>query len=812
MRAKLAWAYLAAAVAAALPGLVAAQEHTPTAISDIRQETNERSTRLTVECSGPLAYTYYSPDPLTLVVDIPEMDASKVPSRINVGSREVESIRVTSMARADGRSLARLEVRLASLAPYQIYSKGKELTLIFERPAALAKAAPSDPAKADEPKVYAPAKPVAPAKPAATTPEAQPAPDTSSTVEAAPKPAPAAPVHAQAAPDRRPAATAPRASKILAVSSSTDDGRLAVTVKANGTLNHQDFFLGNPSRLVVDFTDVTSAAQMRTVEVGTDPVQKARIAQFSTTPSRVARLVLDLSAKAPYQIVDRADGVQIVFGEGTTPAPMALAAMRSPEPAPEPQIMPAPAPAPVLPMPMLPEPQIANMSPGPLAAQEIGPATGAKKYTGAPISLDFKDGDLQDIFRLFADISGLNVVVNPGVSGKVTLTLREVPWDQALDLILKTNGLGYTLEDNVIRIARLSDLQREEQDKRKLAEEKALAGDLQVVRKRLSYAKATNLEPTIKKVALSPRGSITLDERTNTMIITDLESFLAKAVDLIADLDRATPQVEIEARIVVTTRSFVRQLGIQWGFLNQNTAQFGNTTGLTFPNSVILNGSGLGTLTPGGQTNLSDTAGIGPTPRGYAVNLPAGSANTALGLSMGNVLGSFSLDAALTALENQGRGRILSTPRITTQNNQQAEIKQGIQLPYQSSANNTVQVQFKDATLTLKVTPQITDAGTVILVLDVQNDTPDFSRQVGTGVANSSVPPINTQSAKTTVLVKDGATAVIGGIYQSTEDNSRGRTPFLGNIPILGYLFRNSSVRSENAELLLFITPRIVKS
>ena len=470
-----------------------------------------------------------------------------------------------------------------------------------------------------------------------------------------------------------------------------------------------------------------------------------------------------------------------------------------------------PAPAPVMPMPILPEPQMAPMSSGPLAAQEIGPAAGAKKYTGSPISLDFKDGDLQDIFRLFADISGLNVVVNPGVSGKVTLKLNEVPWDQALDLILKTNGLGYTLEDNVIRIARLSDLQKEEQEKRKLSEEKALAGELRVERKRLSYAKAATLEPTIKKVALSPRGTITLDERTNTMILQDLDSYLSKALDLIADLDRATPQVEIEARIVVTTRSFVRQLGIQWGFLNQQTPQFGNTTGLSFPNSIILNGSGLDNLSPGGQQALSTVAGIGTANRGYAVNLPAGSANTALGVSMGNILGSFSLDAALTALENQGRGRILSTPRITTQNNQQAEIKQGIQLPYQSQSNNTVQVQFKDATLTLKVTPQITDAGTVILNLDVQNDTPDFSRQVGTGVTGSSVPPINTQSAKTTVLVKDGATAVIGGIYQSTEDNSRGRTPFLGNIPILGYLFRNSSVRSENAELLLFITPRIVK-
>ena len=277
----------------------------------------------------------------------------------------------------------------------------------------------------------------------------------------------------------------------------------------------------------------------------------------------------------------------------------------------------------MLPAPLLPEPQIQPLSSGPLAAQEVGPATGAKKYTGAPISLDFKDGDLQDIFRLFADISGLNVVVNPGVSGKVTLKLNEVPWDQALDLILKTNSLGYTLEDNVIRIARLGDLQREEQEKRKLAEEKALAGDLVPYRARLSYAKAAGLEPTIKKVALSPRGSITIDERTNTMIITDLQSYVDKAVDLIRDLDRATPQVEIEARIVVTSRNFTRQIGIQWGFLNQQTPQFGNTTGLSFPNSIILNGSGVGQLTPDNQGTLAPAAGIGPTGRGYAVNLPA---------------------------------------------------------------------------------------------------------------------------------------------------------------------------------------------
>src|SRR4029453_7181647 len=196
-------------------------------------------------------------------------------------------------------------------------------------------------------------------------------------------------------------------------------------------------------------------------------------------------------------------------------------------------------------MPALPEPQITTTTTTP--AGNLETATGAKQYTGTPISLDFKDGDLQDIFRLFADISGLNVVVNPGVSGKVTLKLTEVPWDQALDLILKTNGLGYTLEDNVIRIAKLADLQKEEQERRKLAEEKALAGDLLVQNFRLSYAKAKDMEPTIKKVALSPRGQIITDDRTNTMIITDLATNLEKTRSLIADLDRATPQVEIEA-------------------------------------------------------------------------------------------------------------------------------------------------------------------------------------------------------------------------------------------------------------------------
>ena len=785
MKAKLAVALLTAAVAAvALGQPTSAQDRGPLAISDIRQESDGRSTRLVVECSGPLAYTYYSPDPLTLVVDVPEVDASKVPARINVGTREVESLRVTSLARADGRSLARIEVRLASLVPYQIFSKDRTLNMVFERPGELTQATAA-PAAVPEPPpaaVVASAEPVA----AAAKPEARPA-------EPEPVAAgvPAVAVHAGPA------------GRILGVSQAHEGTQLAITVKADGALHYQDFFLGNPERLVVDFKDVVSRSPIRSLDVNQGPVRKVRLGQFSANDPKVARLVMDLNERSAYRIVEGNDGVKIVFGEGQAPTPAPLAALRAPEPeaaqAPPPPLMRPDDPSllPALPEPLPTEPQAPPPAAEDFEARTIG--EGEKKFTGHPISLDFKDGDLQDIFRLFHDISGLNIVVNPGVTGKVTLSLTEVPWDQALDLILKTNNLGYSQEGNVIRIAKLTDLQREESERRKLAEEKALAGDLQVWQKSLSYAKAGDLEPTVKKVALSARGTITLDTRTNTMIITDLPLYIAKARELITNLDRATPQVEIEARIIVTSRNFTRELGVQWGFLNEQSTRFGNTTTRSFPNSILVDGSSqiAGGLTP-------------PGGRGYAVNLPAPAFNTALGLSMGNILGNFSLDAAITALEQQGRGRILSTPKVTTQNNQSAEIKQGVQIPVQILANNTVTVQFKDAVLTLKVTPQITDAGTVILALEVNNDSPDFSRVVGP--AQAAIPPINTQSVKTNVLVSDGATAVIGGVYQNTEQTSRRNTPLLADIPILGYLFRSRSIRNENQELLIFITPRIIKS
>jgi type IV pilus assembly protein PilQ len=810
MRAKLAWALVALlALSGAAPA--GAEERTTAAISEIRQETAERSTRLVVECTGPVAYTYYSPDPLTLVVDIPEVDPSRVPARMNVGTREVEGLRVSTMARPDGRTLTRLEIRLASLVPYQIFSRDKSLNLVFERPAEAAETSPelrAEAASAPAPAAEPPAADERPAEAAARWRPVSPG-----ELEEIEKLEPV--VGAEAA---EPEAPRTPATRILSVVKGEEGGELVLTIRADGALRYQDFFLGNPDRLVVDFPDVLTRASVRSIDINQAPVRRVRLAQFSAAAPRIARLVLDLTARSPYRIVDTSDGLQILFGEGEPPAPAPLAALRT-EPAPDPaasavmtaesmqapSVLPAPAPAPL----PGPDPQQQSvLTEGPPTAAAATVPSGEKIYTGHPISLDFKDGDLQDIFRLFADISGLNVVVNPGVSGKVTLKLNEVPWDQALDLILKANGLGYTLEGNVIRIARLADLAREETERRKLAEEKALAGDLGTLTTRISYAKAAELSEVLKKAgALSPRGSINVDPRTNTMIINDLPMYLDRARALIADLDRATPQVEIEARIVVTSRNFTRDVGIQWGFLNQQAPAFGNTTNQGFPHAIVINGQAA----PGGgiaadQGGLAPAAGIGTPGRGYLVNLPAAGFTSGIGISLGNIIGSFNLDLALTALERQGRGRLLSTPKVTTQNNQAAEIKQGVQIPIQTVANNTVTVQFKDAVLTLKVTPQITEAGTVILSVEVENNAADFANLV------NGIPPINTQSAKTQVLVRDGSTAVIGGIYQSNEQTALQTTPFLGRLPVLGYLFRNRFVTSTNNELLLFITPRIIRS
>jgi type IV pilus assembly protein PilQ len=425
---------------------------------------------------------------------------------------------------------------------------------------------------------------------------------------------------------------------------------------------------------------------------------------------------------------------------------------------------------------------------------------GERQFTGHPVTLDFQNADLRSVLRAFVEISGLNIVIDPSITGSVDIVLRDVPWDQALDIILRSNKLGYSVEGTVVRIAPLSVLAVEEEERRKLSEAQALSGELQVITRTLSYARATELGELLTRTALSQRGQVQVDERTNTLIITDLPQRLTTASELITTLDRAEPQVEIEARIVQTTREFARSIGVQWGMTGRVSQELANTTGLAFPNRGGIDGRVGPTQGP------NDPRALPSEQSGTVVNLPATAASSAIGIALGAVNGSFNLDIALSALERSGKGRVLSTPRVSTQNNVEAEVTQGIQIPIQTVANNTVTVTFKDAALTLRVLPQITSAQTVIMRIGLENASPDFSRQV------NGIPPIDTQRATTQVLVTDGATTVIGGIFVSREQSVNDRTPGLHRLPLLGWLFKRDTITDESRELLIFITPRIIKT
>ena len=569
-----------------------------------------------------------------------------------------------------------------------------------------------------------------------------------------------------------------------------------VTLHATGPLAASGVEEPNegPPRLVIDLPNVTSALP-GTVPVGAGPVEAVRIGLNADSPL-VTRVVMDLTRKAPYRLETSADGnnLTVIFDE-TPSSALALQGSASPlqvpvlqaAAAPQAQAPPQPAAAPVPQPAAAQQPPLAPTGPQPCTAQ---PA----QYSGFPVSLDFQAADLRAVLRTFAEISGLNVVIGPTIQGSVDVALSDVPWDQALDLILRSNQLGCEVEGTIVRIVPFSVLQSEQEERQRLTDAQALAGELLTITRTLSYARAEEVQLLLTSTVLSQRGTTANDPRTNTLIITDLEERLARATDLIATLGRPEPQVEIEARIVQTTRDFARRVGVQWGFNGRAASDLGNTLPLAFPNQVAV----------GGRTGATQ----GPTPAdtvGTGVDLGVSPASSAVGLALGAINGALNLDVALSALEDTGQGRILSTPRVTTQNNIEAQITQGVQIPIQTVANNTVTVTFQDAALTLLVTPQITAANTVIMRITVENASPDFTRSI------NNIPPIDTQRAITQLLVNDGETTVIGGIYVSREQSQQDRTPALYRIPLLGWLFQRNEVLEENRELLIFITPRIIR-
>ncbi len=431
------------------------------------------------------------------------------------------------------------------------------------------------------------------------------------------------------------------------------------------------------------------------------------------------------------------------------------------------------------------------------------PAEKGAKYTGEPISVNLKDVDLKDFFRLIHEISGLNVVLDPQVHGTLTIVLDDVPWDQALDIVLKNNDLSRQLDGNVLRVATVDTLKKEAENRRSQVEAEAMAVEKITITRFLSYAHAKDVLLPLKKF-LSQRGDIVADERTNAIVVSDIPGVLPQIDRLIQQMDRKTQEVEIEARVVAATRSFARDIGTQVGFgWGNGTTGIGGVPGTTGTGGSPIFVGGLQPLYPV-MAGASATTGTSiPLFSNLGVTSPTS------GLSLVNATNNMRIDLLLTMAESRGLLKVLSRPRVVTQNNIQAVVKQGVKIPIMTAASVGAPptTTYVDAFLRLTVTPQITSEGTIFLNVDVENTLPDFGHENLQGN-----PTLITQQATTQVLVTDGGTVVIGGVIQTQNTLAVTQVPLLGDIPYLGNLFKHRTVQTSNQELIFFITPRIVQT
>jgi type IV pilus assembly protein PilQ len=427
-----------------------------------------------------------------------------------------------------------------------------------------------------------------------------------------------------------------------------------------------------------------------------------------------------------------------------------------------------------------------------------------KEYTGERLTLNFQDIDVRSVLQLLADTSGQNIVVSDSVSGNLTLRLQNVPWDQALDIVLRTKGLDKRRQDNVIIIGPTEELATREKAELAAHKEVQELSPTHTEFMQVNYAKVSDLAKLIKTTnakdsMLSPRGSLSVDERTNTLLVQDTSEKLADIRRLVQTLDVPVKQVLIEARIVIVSDTFERDLGARFGV---STAQQNGPGGLL---SVSGNGTGANSIL---GTGLGGASLTGTTlDNRYQVNTPAANTNGSIGISL--LGGSYLVDLELSAAQNEGKSEVISSPRVITANQKQATIMQGVEIPYQESASSgATTTQFKDAVLKLKVTPLITPDNRVILDLDVSDDS--VGQQV-TSATGGSVPSIDTRQIITQVLVNDGQTVVLGGILDTTKSQSANKVPFFGDIPFLGALFRSTTNINNKTELLIFITPKILR-
>lgn len=770
-------------------------------LTDVGVQSKDNATTLTIRANGSFQHTEYRPTDNLLLVDLTGVSAAKLENQsqdLHGKFPGVSSYHVVGYKGANGSSITRVEMALAPDAIVSVRESANTLALRVTANSATAAAAE-----------------VAPHE---------------QTAKAAPEVSPA------------PARASGRPVQVRNVSLARGKDGFNVEVSASGPVTPKVMRLTAPDRIVIDIPNSVPATK-REIAVNNGTVKTIRMSRYSLNPP-ATRVVVDLVAAKEYDVAtagarvtlklhnaalavaEPAPAVEAARAPVATSAPIATASsvqenVKAAAPTASERAAAAaqhfatptsdiPAtnanasmtPQPALNLAMLQQQQQAAAVPVAMTTQVGSGSCGGGKYNGEPISVNLKDVDLRDFFRLVHDISGLNVVLDPQVHGSLTIVLDDVPWDQALQIVLKNNQLDCELQGNVLRIATTATMKKEADDRKAQIDAQALAVEMTTINRYLSYAVAKDTVPTLKAF-LSSRGSIIADERTNSLIISDIPNVIPAVDRLIKELDKKTQEVEIEARVVAANRSFARDIGTQLGFT------FGN------------NASGIGGAPAAGQ---SPTVGIVP-PNGLGFNpvtLPVagngaipiplfsnlGAVGATSGLSLINNGHAYRVDTILTMAESRGLIKILSRPRVVTQNNIPAVVKQGVRIPVvtQAQLGGPPTTTYVEAYLRLAVKPQITAEGTIFLNVDVENTTADFARQV------NGNPTLVTEQATTQVLITDGGTVVIGGVIQTNNNVGVSQVPLLGNIPVLGNLFKRRNVSTSVQELIFFITPKIVQT
>ena len=599
-----------------------------------------------------------------------------------------------------------------------------------------------------------------------------------------------------------PVSAALQPASISAIEVAQPGQQTTVRISGTGELHYKTSRLDSPPRLVLDFADTRLNVEKTRVPSQFTPVLDVRTGQPNPGQSRI---VIDLAKLVPYSTQANGSNVTIFF---TAPAAPVVSAALHPAKKPA-RLKLTAVDVPNMPLPAwltgrdmgfarpVSEPAAPAPQNPPVADAQTPAAAPApeKKYTGDPISVNLKDVDLKDFFRLIHEISGLNVVLDPSVRGTVTLVLDEVPWDQGLDIVLRNNGLTKEIDGNVLRIATQETLKREADARRDLAKAQTDSVEPVTVTRVLSYAQAPAMVLTLKKF-LTARGDVFADVRSNTLIIRDIPSSIPKVDNLIRQIDRKSQQVEIDARVVQTSRSFAREIGTEFGFsaptgVTGNTG-FGGLTGLSSFLSPVIHSVPTPFSTGSGNKNQ------------IPLNTTLGATAPTSGFTFSTQGHNYAIDFLLSLMEARGAGKILSEPKGITQNNEKLTVKQGQQVPIQTNINNTITVQYVDALLKLEVTPQITSEGTVFLDISVENT------QIDKSISVLGNPGLDTQSTQTKVLITDGGTVVIGGVVVTNQNTTIDQVPLLGNMPLIGNLFKHTSISVSTQELMFFVTPRIL--